>query len=293
MINIFFITRILNKFIRLDFRIDFSLWRKILNNSWPLFLSAIFISIYTRLDHILLFKLKGPEQLGLYSAAVKLAEYFHFIPLAAAASVFPLMSKYFYISQEIFKNIFQLRLPVLGARNEWLAIQRLHTLAIPTLEIVGYGSRGLNPARLKSFLITRELPEHISLEDFCKHWPTQPPPFLLKQNLIKEVARIARTLHTEGINHRDFYICHFLLKIPHDKNYPTLYLIDLHRASVRTRTPIRWIIKDLAGLYFSSKEIGLTKRDLFRFIREYGHTELSFWLKVKKRGDKLYRKHAK
>jgi len=108
MINIFFITRILNKFIRLDFRIDFSLWRKILNNSWPLFLSAIFISIYTRLDHILLFKLKGPEQLGLYSAAVKLAEYFHFIPLAAAASVFPLMSKYFYISQEIFKNIYTL-----------------------------------------------------------------------------------------------------------------------------------------------------------------------------------------
>lgn len=193
--------------------------------------------------------------------------------------------------KEIFKNLLQLRLPVVSARNEWRAIHRLESLAIPTLEVVGYGYRGLNPARLHSFLITRALPAHISLEDFCQSWRQQPPSFRLKQNLIKEVARIASLLHTRGINHRDFYLCHFLLKIPHDKNHPTLYLIDLHRAGIRQSTPLRWMIKDLAALYFSSKEIGLTKRDLLRFIREYGIQELSFWLKVKKRGDKLYRKH--
>jgi len=203
--------------------------------------------------------------------------------------------------KEIVKNLFQLRLPVLSANTEWKAIKYLHQLAIPTLTIVGFGCRGINPARLQSFLITQELPKHISLEQFCKNWQHQPPSFRLKQNIIKEIGRIARTIHTHGINHRDFYICHFLLQIPHDKQHPKLYLIDLHRAMIRSRVPARWIIKDLAGLYFSSHDIGLTKRDILRFIKEYRNNslrdvlnkELPFWLNVKKRGNKLYRKHTK
>ena len=39
-----------------------------------------------------------------------------------------------------------------------------------------------------------------------------------------------------------------------------LYLIDLHRMQLRRKTPSRWIVKDIAGLYYSSMDIGLTKR---------------------------------
>lgn len=200
--------------------------------------------------------------------------------------------------KEIFKNILQLRLPVISAKNEWLAITRLHTLGIPTLNVVGYGRRGWDPAHMQSFLMTEELPEHISLEDFCKNWKTNPPDFLFKQKLLNEVARIAKTIHQNGINHRDFYICHFLLTKPYSDG--KLYLIDLHRAQIRRETPVRWIIKDLAGLYFSSKDIGLTTRDLLRFMKEYRNKSLrdlinmepAFWQKVKQRGDKLYQQHA-
>lgn len=209
--------------------------------------------------------------------------------------------------KEIFKNLFQLRLPVLGAKNEWLAIQRLQTLGIHTQEIVGYGCRGLNPAHRQSFLITRELPRFITLEDLGKQWQLQPPSYRFKQRIIAEVAHIARTLHEHGINHRDFYICHFLLdlieyeKSPVDNKNIKIYLIDLHRAQIRHRTPLRWLIKDLAGLYFSSKDIGLTQRDCLRFIKAYRkqslrdvlNKETTFWWKVKQRGDKLYRDHAR
>jgi hypothetical protein len=116
------------------------------------------------------------------------------------------------------------------------------------------------------------------------------------------VAEIARTLHENGINHRDFYLCHFLLAMPITPPYHklTLYIIDLHRAQIRAHTPKRWIIKDLAGLYFSSKDIGLTRRDLLRFMKEYRNKtvkevlekEAAFWQRVKQRGDKLYREHA-
>lgn len=204
--------------------------------------------------------------------------------------------------REVIKNLLQGRLPVVSAKNEYIALTKLAEWNIAVPEIVAYGYQGRNPAKIRSFLMTKELPKHISLEDFCKHWPSCPPSFHFKKKLIKEMAVIARTLHSHGMNHRDFYICHFLLDVSNLINSNIkLYLIDLHRAQLRKRTPLRWVIKDLAGLYFSSKEVGLTKRDIFRFIIEYCNKpldkvfnkELSFWLKVKKRGDKTYSKHKK
>ena len=82
---------------------------------------------------------------------------------------------------------------------------------------------------------------------------------------------MAGRMHRAGVNHRDFYLCHFLL---HLEPQPTaqnlkLSLIDLHRAQSRTQVPRRWRDKDLAGLYFSALGIGLTQRDFLRFLRVY------------------------
>lgn len=202
--------------------------------------------------------------------------------------------------KEIIKNLLQLRLPIVSAKNEYAAIKRLQTLNIPVPEVVGYGCRGINPASRQSFIITRELTQQISLEELAKEWEQDSPKFIDKIKLIKEIARIARTLHQNGMNHRDFYICHFLLDISQQKNiFPLLTLIDLHRAGLRKKVPERWIVKDLAGLYFSSKNIKLSQKDLLRFMKEYRNKSVSeilmekvFWKKVKTRGDKLYNKHG-
>ena len=176
--------------------------------------------------------------------------------------------------KRIIKDLLQLRLPVISAQTEWRAIQRLEQLGIKTMHLVGYGKRGRNPARLKSFVITEELANTTSLEDFCRDWPTSPPSYALKRALITEVAKIARTLHEHGINHRDFYICHFLLDISAaqekiDPNHLNLYLIDLHRMQIRRHIPRRWRVKDIGSLYFSSMDIGLTQRDILRFLGYY------------------------
>lgn len=173
--------------------------------------------------------------------------------------------------REITKNLASLRLPVLGARNEWRAIRRLHELGVDTLRAVAFGQRGGNPARRQSFIVTEELAPTISLEDFSLDWRRQPPPVDLKRALIARVAQMARAMHGGGVNHRDFYICHFLLHLdpPPAAAQCKLSLIDLHRAQVRARTPSRWRDKDLAALYFSALDIGLTRRDLLRFLRGY------------------------
>ena len=77
--------------------------------------------------------------------------------------------------KEIIKNLTQLRLPVLGARNEWRAIRRLDELGVATMTIAGFGERGLPPAWLQSFLVTDELANTVSLEDYCRSWSTDPP----------------------------------------------------------------------------------------------------------------------
>jgi heptose I phosphotransferase len=172
---------------------------------------------------------------------------------------------------EIVKNLLSARLPILGAGNEWLAIQRLRELGIETMTAVAYGERGSNPARRHSFLITKDIAPSISLEDYCRDWPDQKPAPKLKRALIARVADMAGRMHRGGVNHRDFYLCHFLLHLEPSPTpeHLSLSIIDLHRAQVRQHTPRRWRDKDLAGLYFSAQHIGLTRRDTLRFLRTY------------------------
>ncbi len=204
---------------------------------------------------------------------------------------------------EIIENLLRLRLPVLGASNEYYAIKKLEQLHIDTMKIVAYGIKGRNPAKQQSFIITEELSPTISLEDFCAPWKIQAPKFQLKYHIIQKVAYISRTLHKHGINHRDYYICHFLLDISDgleqvQATHLTLSLIDLHRAQLRSVTPERWLVKDIASLYFSAMDIGLTQRDFFRFMKYYHHASLreclvkhiGFWQKVEQQGQKLWRR---
>jgi heptose I phosphotransferase len=205
---------------------------------------------------------------------------------------------------EIFKNLLQGRLPVLGAENEYRAIRALERLGIDTLAVAGFGRRGIDPARQLSFLITDELSDVESLEDVCARWPQQPPAPAFKRRLIARVAALSRLLHGAGINHRDYYLCHFLLEKSSLENAASgaaleqrrLYLMDLHRAQLRAHVPQRWQIKDLGGLYYSALDIGLTGRDILRFMRDYRQRplrelltrEAPFWHAVRARAQQIY-----
>ena len=203
---------------------------------------------------------------------------------------------------EIFKDLLQLRLPIVGATNEWRAIQQLDELDIDTMTVVAYGRRGWNPAALESFVITKELTDTVSLEDYCSTWKAEKPSFSVKKALIEKVAMISRKMHEAGICHRDYYLCHLHLQkgseLQPDKSEPLLFLIDLHRALIKRNLPVRWAVKDIAGLYFSSMEVGLTARDRLRFARAYSNAGLReslerdkiFWNAVVRRGQSLYEK---
>ena len=206
--------------------------------------------------------------------------------------------------REIFKNWMLLRRPVVDASNEYQAILRLVDEGLDTLEVVGFGTRGASPAKRRSFLITRELAPVISLESLCINWLESPPPPAFKRRLIAVVAEVARRMHSAGVNHRDFYLCHLLLR-DYDTAMdlsghfsPRVFVVDLHRAAIRPRVPYRWLVKDLGSLLFSALDIGLTRRDRLRFLREYFQAPIRDVLvsrrkllrDVEKRAQALYRK---
>ncbi|MDP1930041.1 MAG: lipopolysaccharide core heptose(I) kinase RfaP [Gammaproteobacteria bacterium] len=204
---------------------------------------------------------------------------------------------------EIIKNLLTLKMPILGAENEWCAIARLHQLGLATMTAAAYGRRGMNPATRQSFIITEALENTISLEDYCAPWQQKQPPLPIKLRLIRELATISKTLHSNGVCHRDYYLCHFLL---HEQEkftageiaQPRLSVIDLHRALIRRKLARRWIIKDVAGLYFSALHVGLNRHDFLRFVKIYSGKSLraalqedaDFWQRIHGKAMQLDRK---
>ncbi len=190
---------------------------------------------------------------------------------------------------EIFKNLLSLKVPILGAMTEVHAIEALTQLGIPTTPLVAYGQRGWSPATLQSFVMTEDLGDIVSLEELCADWRNTPPDAAFKQQLIVAVAELAAKLHQAGLCHRDFYLCHFVMKKAElDQGIIHLYLIDLHRMLQQQSAQGSAVMKDIAGLYFSAMECGLDADDLALFKQHYLPQNEAFWQQVCARAEKLY-----
>jgi heptose I phosphotransferase len=204
--------------------------------------------------------------------------------------------------KEIVKNLVELRLPIISALTEYEAIRHCEQHGLKTMTPAAVYKQGKNPATCRSFLITDELDNMIDLETLAANWELYIDSLKTKRRLIKAVAKIAAAMFDSGMNHRDFYICHFMLKQDtlHDET-PALYLIDLHRAQIRKKVPRRWLIKDLAGLYFSTMDLPLTRQDYFYFLKEFTNkpakyalrNNVGFWTKVRQKADALYKNEAR
>jgi heptose I phosphotransferase len=112
---------------------------------------------------------------------------------------------------EVFKNLLTAKLPVLGAGQEWRAIKRLHEVGVPTMTAVAYGERGSNPADSTRSSSPKSWRRPSALKTSALTGSSSRPSPSLKRALIAEVARMTGMMHRAGVNHRDCYICHFLL----------------------------------------------------------------------------------
>ena len=86
---------------------NFSTAKAMFRSSWPLILSGLAISLYMRIDQIMIKEILGEREVGLYSAAVRLSEAWYFVPVIIATSLFPAIINAKKISQELYNKRLQ------------------------------------------------------------------------------------------------------------------------------------------------------------------------------------------
>ena len=179
------------------------------------------------------------------------------------------------------RRTFSLNRPVSLAGAEVRALVRVVSAGIATVRRVAVGEELSHGGRSeRSCIVTEEIAGATQADKFCEAAFGGNPSrekIAEKRRLILAIARLARRLHAARLSHRDFYLCHILIR-PVSGGDPILYLIDLQRVTHHRRgIGRRWIVKDLGALLFSSRPSAathirsavFTRTDAVRFAREY------------------------
>ena len=161
--------------------------------------------------------------------------------------------------KEYIKPLLRLTWPILGARNEWNAILEFHQAGLPTMTPVAFGQSGRN-----SFLITEALEGCTKLSELPELFdPVRAGDTRWRNQMIQQIAVLARKMHSSGFHHQDFYLGHLMQS---HANPEKLFIIDLGRVKHHSALSRRWIVKDLAQLNFSAP---ITPTERLRFLRDY------------------------
>ena len=125
--------------------------KELIRDSWPLFLSGIAVTIYSKIDQIMIGNLLGDRELGLYSSAAKLSEAWYFIPAVIMSSVFPSILRAKKKSKELYLKRMQLLYDVFVIFT--LVIAFLVTIASPLIIRILYGNEYIEAANVLSIHI--------------------------------------------------------------------------------------------------------------------------------------------
>jgi len=98
--------------------------KELLRDSWPLILSGMVISVYMKIDQVMIKEMLDAKQVGLYAAAVRLSEAWYFVPMAITSSVFPAIIN----AKKQSEAFYYQRLQQLYDLMVWLAV----AIALPT-----------------------------------------------------------------------------------------------------------------------------------------------------------------
>ncbi|MCC7351889.1 MAG: hypothetical protein IT446_15115 [Phycisphaerales bacterium] len=147
-----------------------------------------------------------------------------------------------------------------SAQQEAMGIQSLHQAEIPTVRLAGWGLL----ADGRSFLATEDLAGY------------RPADKLLEggfefDRLLNPMADLAARLHNGGLHHRDLYLCHFFVNPDHPAD---IRLIDPARVRPLPGWPLRrrWIVKDLAQLWYSLSQSQIPRQQAMALFERYANT---------------------
>ncbi|MCK5332754.1 flippase [Candidatus Parcubacteria bacterium] len=102
-----------SQYVKIRLSFDFSLWKKLLKQGFPLAISAILVLIYFKLDTIFLSVIKTNEAVGVYGLSYKIMENLIFFPAMLVGLTMPIMSRSIFTDRMRFRSIVQRTLNLL------------------------------------------------------------------------------------------------------------------------------------------------------------------------------------
>lgn len=86
---LFLVAYRLQKLSVFHWRFNSAIARQLLMVSWPLMFAGLMIVVYMKIDQIMLKNMLDTTQVGIYAVAVRLSEFWYFMPLLISQSIFP------------------------------------------------------------------------------------------------------------------------------------------------------------------------------------------------------------
>ena len=120
-------------------RLDWEMWKDILKNAWPIGIVSGTITLYFRIDVLMLRAMKGDVAVGLYTVAHGLMELTLIIPAMLMVSVFPLMCQYYTSAQKSLNRAYEKSIKYLIAIA--LPVALLVTMLSDNIIVIIYGDQ--------------------------------------------------------------------------------------------------------------------------------------------------------
>ena len=98
--------------------------KKLMRDAWPLIFAGMVVSVYMKIDQVMLKEMLNTKAVGVYAAAVKLCEAWYYVPIVITASLFPVIIS----SKQKSDTLYQQRMQKLYDLMVWVSV----TVAIPT-----------------------------------------------------------------------------------------------------------------------------------------------------------------
>ena len=147
---------------------------------------------------------------------------------------------------------------------EWRVARALGAAGIPTCRVLAYA---VKPT--EAFLISRAIPDAEPLTEFLARRLGEgaPPDPQLREELLRELARLTAALVTRGFTHCDYHGDNIIIR-PDAPPGARLYVLDLHSVRLRRPTP-RSVCLMLAMLNPALCVTATPRRDMEEFLRRF------------------------
>ena len=109
--------------------------KAMLRDAWPMTMAALSVSVFMKIDQVMLAEMAGHEAVGIYAVAVKVSEVWYFIPMALAASALPELVRTRIHRPEVYQSRLQMLYDTMALLSYGIAVP-MTFLAAPLVQVL-------------------------------------------------------------------------------------------------------------------------------------------------------------